>query len=896
MSRVRVAALLASVLLVPTVLVAPASAQQRGVDTTYERVDTVGKHILLFTGNGRSYRMTKKTHAKHKALWMFLKKGKKIHLTIEKRWVLKISRGWKTKSTRSARILVEIRKCTEGDRVVVDGLEYLFIKADDKHVKLSPKGASGYEGEETLRIDRIKTFVLAPKVETGPVAQDTLQIFGVRKGDTVRLHLGRKSYVGGVYELTDKVVMLLEFTRGHWAKRPRRFLRGEVTKVRHLPLSWTRAFELKGGGAITIKTQLFRRGAENRPLELKMEVSHDHKGGVLSDLTLRIGLSERVGGAHTADAEQIVPVRSLFPGDVQKVTKEAIHTRYVDAQPKPEGYRVLPYSDRDAKPHIVRTIDLGGMDTAMLRRLYLGAGKSLDPDFLRYFMSVILFPSSKAGLKPKQHADLAREGLQAGGLAAATALVEDITADDKGLQLTSISKGRLIREDLPDGMEPDEVRKKLIAELAKIPGALAGSLGGKLFDYYCGHPSLREALESAFSKQSKEVMGQLFKVAIPAGKGVDPTRVKAANELIRSLGPESIQWLQRELTTRNVNVDRLKKAREQHGQAQASKVLAVALELAKEWQKGKQATFRDQGVNAALALAEEDTSKALAAIRKILAEDPRHALAKKAFPTLLLRHAESLSKAGDTGAAGSLYEEALELTPKAAPPLAKLLLATLREDLTGVILRGSPHSAAPLIAKATAGQLFDGSARKDGWVEVQSSKGTAYVRANSIEAKSATKFMAVLEVPPAGVFEGGTKEIKKLDPSLAVKADEILGSYYAQLAEKKFKAGKYSEVGPLLDQAAKLAPNDPRLGLASQAWLRANLWLLIGLLVVIVLGAVAGSIVYKKIQKEKEKEQASGDQSLKITLFTDAMDAGVTAEEDLAREGPLDLGIPPGEA
>ena len=858
-----------------SLLCAPALAQDDmpvEVDTTFERKTSVSRFWIIYVGGDQSYRMTNKVHQRYQRLWPFLSRGTKIHLVTKKGWITTMQRGWKTRGkTDTEGVIKKIRSCQEGDRVEIDGREHLFLRASETHMSAAPKlpGEAGFGDERKFLITSVRNFKVLDKRQTTteqPLGPDTLDVFKVAVGDTVAVFMGKdeKPLTGAFSKLGPKAAELREWTSEGWGGS-RRLLRRQVTKVRHVPLERKDSFELRGG-KLELTVEHYRRSVEG-PMEIKVSVVHDVPSKIMTGLRLRMNLSEAVGSASTPDAEEITLVPALFAGERHRISHTVIHSRYSDVLVRPEESKLLDFSDPQAMPQVLRQIDLGP-ELGFLTQLYVGVGSTKEPRVLGLLINRALYPPTRADEVPEEHARAARKGLQAAGQDAVQMILDQIEVTAKKLKLVALVSGELRDDVLPESIPAEEHRQSLIKLLGRLRGAVSEETAQRLFNISVQQPALTKAVERAFAFQPEHAAGVLLSEAVPRDGEGFKEREERANTLLHDLADKVFDLLPPLVAKRGAPVEELRQAIVAHGNDDPGKAVDVALRLAREGVKALRRQAYEEKVKEARELRKKlEWEKSLRLLEEVLKAQPNHKEANALLGSVQVGLANSLAARGYRGDAIEMLERAVKAKePAARKPLGRLLLEVLREECEGVILRKAPQVGANKIATVTPATRYPGkSAKKPGWIEVDTGSTAAYVQADSARVENGTAVFS--PTAPEARVAALAARARELEPNLAAPADKALGTFLAGLAEAEYNLGNYSKAyGLLSERVAELAPDEPRLSLKSRAWLFANLWLILGTLVALGGG---GGVLYWLIQREQERKarNEAGDGTLEIDLF-----------------------------
>ncbi len=884
-------------LLLPAVLLAaPAMGQEDDyvrLDGKFERIEQVGQYRILLLEGGGSYRMTDRTFEAHERLWFFLKKGDKVHLTTKRGWALRIEKGWKTEASLQTALIAKLQRASEGDRVLINGQPYLFLAFTGDQVKVSPKlpgGDFGYSGEEMVSLSTIETFEPAPQ-EEGQVkvdlATDTLQIFKVEAGDTVKLTLGGgASLTGVVAALSPTTCELLEWRGGAFGER-RRVPRPQVQQVTHEWLDSRHRVRLENGELVA-ELSRYRRAATG-PLELKLSVVHDMPDVLVRDLAVQLHLRTTVGGGGAAAGIETVSVPPLLPRRPHRVAHEVTLVTALDLDVQLTGYRALGFEHPDVREPLLQAISRGAglPETAAL---YRGAGRAKDARLVRLLLTRALYPPARSGETAEDHAAAARAGLVEAGDVALDVVFEDLEAKDEALGLTTLDEGALAREPLPETTPPLKHRRALVGLLPQLPGGVEGARGRILFAFHSKYTDLAPAIEQAFAARPDVAAPLLLELAVPAKRGVAKAQTDAASAVLRAIGRPAIEPLVEALQAAGADLTPLGEVRQRYGKEQPFRVIEAALEVARakraeDWRRQLGGRLEE-----AKALGKEGRlPEAIELAREALRLDPEvpdgtRVLADLLHDLAVDREAEQL-----TGEAALLLEEAVRHRPASRASLARLMLAGVRQDLGAVVVRAQPHVGAPKIGGLLAGKRLPGKALSAEWVEVESDLGTGYVHATCLD-QAGGAFVVNAPRTPLVPIERAVGRIKELDATLRREADKVLGTYYALEAERLYEAANHDEAIDMFERAAALVPDDPRLGLATRNWIQANLGIL-GLLAIVLAGGGVGIgvLVQRHRAETRARAEAAALQSgkdtgaLRIDLFES--DMGVTIEEEHQGEG-----------
>jgi tetratricopeptide (TPR) repeat protein len=851
-----------------------ASAQEAGLDTTFEKKEKIAGFWLLFVGGDQSYNMSQKVHDKHRRLWPFISRNTRIHLVLNGRDVVRLERGWKARGKVDTQALVrKIRVCKEGDRVSVDGQECLFLRADKTHVTVSPKRSdeTGFKGERKIAISRIKTFrrLQAASDATGAdLGPDVIDVFKVEVGDTVDVFVGKqaKPLRGSFLKLGKNSAELMEWNASGWGE-VRRLLRRQVTKVRHVKLKRVRRIPCKGG-ALTISTVRYRRGIEG-PLETRVRVSHDVPERVMVGLKLVLNLGDRPGGAQAAVAEDSATVPALFTDESHAFARAAIHQRYCDVLVKPVGYKLLAFNDPLAKPYVLKAMD-AGPELDYLARLYTGAGATKDLDVIGFLIGRALYPPVREGEQPAAHARAARKGLEVAMPEALERLLVLVKTKAKDIKTVSLVRGKLVEEELVEAIDPDEHRDKLIELVGRLPDTIDHRVAQLLFDLAFAEGQLSKAVERAFAFQPEAVAGLLLAEAIPRKGKAPKKRAELANHILHDLADKLIDLLPALIEQRGIDATDLVASIEKHGAKEPGKAVDVAMRLARKSIVADRVKALETMIKEAKELRDKlEWDQALARVQTVLSKKPEHKAALALLGPVLVGQANALAVRGDASEAIRLLEEAVRVKQAAAnKPLAELLLSILEEDSLAVVLREAPILGSPKVGVVAAQARFVGkSADTPGWAEIQTPQGIRFVRAGSLKVTQGVYLAGASPRTSEPVLVTLTARIGGLEPSLKGKADALLGAYYGKMATEKYTAGEYSEARAILaNKVAILAPDDPSMSLSFKALILGNLWVILGLVVAVVGG---GGTIYWLVSQEQERRRSEEqrDTSLSIDLF-----------------------------
>ncbi|MGE0713171.1 MAG: hypothetical protein AB7N76_12120 [Planctomycetota bacterium] len=891
---------------------AGAAAQEAslGLDTTYERKEQVSGFWLLFVGGDQSYRMSPEVHDAHRKLWPFLKRGEKIHVTLQGRQVQRLERGWKSVGKVDARAVQrQVRICKEGDRIKINGLEYLFLRADQTHVVASPKRSDGkgFAGEVRIALTSVETFeriAAAATTSADDLAPDVIEMFKVEVGDTVDVYVGESQTPlhGAFSKLSNNAAELREWGPSGWGDL-RRLVRKDITKVRHVTLERTYALEVDGEKMLLTLSRM-RRAIEG-PMELKLELGHQSTGAVFTGAKLRVQLSEQLGQAHTPEAEEIIEVPPLLAGETHRHSHTVLHVRYTDVALRLEGGKFLPFSDPKARSQVLKALDLGP-PIDQLQRLYEGLGKSGEELPLRFLLDRELYPPTRQGEDPAEHARAARRGLEAGGPKTVELLMSELRLPFDKMTSTVLTRGELVREPLAEALDRKAHCEKLARLLGQLPRSIDGVIAKALFELSVERNDLGKAIQLAFAFQPERVVGVLLEEVVPSnGEPPHKERAERATMLLKDLAGKMIDLLPDLITGRGVPSKELVDAIGRFGNEDPVKVVDVALRLAQHGVRSARAARADATVGEARELAgKKEWKAALDQLQEVLSQVPDHAGAKALLGTVQVGQARALAASGRTDEAVVLFEKALEGgEPAAKQPLAGLLGAALAKEATGVVLRSQPRLASSIVGMATPGTPFRGRAADvPGWLELATGQGAVFGRADCFTPGGGGSYQPQERTPEPAILEL-VQRIESLDPSQAPQAQRALADWYGALATSRYEAGQYAEARALLkDKVEPLAPRHPSLSLASMALLRANLLLIGGLTIAFLGGA---TVLVWLVKREKERRaleqggvainlfggaEGSEAESLEIDLF-----GGIPGEDETAPlDGPPpDFGEPP---
>lgn len=784
----------------------------------------------------------------------FMKRGNPLRVVVEKGRVVEVARGVLSEDTLKPEHWDRIQRSHRNDDVFVNGRAYKFVDSDLQAIKVSPKLPDGsHLGVETIKLEDIKSFQ-NPAADAraggggtsgGASGGDALDQTDVRLGDTLGLGLDS----GQVVTLDEEVCELRVWRNETWGP-VRTWKRAELTgPVRRVSLSSQTTTAVEGG---EVRLRVHRsRHATKSGLVFEVEVDHDLKDKVMVGARVKFhlgGLAMSPGSPGEKVEEEPVPV--LFAGQqarlVHRVTDDGLMDGWAEVH-LGEG-AVVPLASPGAKAHLIAAICAETADLNELTRVYEAAGGNGDEDLLRILVERTLYPPSGPIDQPK-HAEAALAGLERAGQKAARLIVGDLFYLDRNLKRASLQRsGELIYEPLNRmDTEPAAYKQQLILLLGRLPGALRGELGQRVFSLYMDREDLNEAIQRAFSARPAEAMETLLEVATSTHSGSTPEEVRraeAAAALLRRLGDAVLEEMLGELRKRDISVVELQAQRQKPGVTPGEMVDRALALLVSDAGRRRRALL-DQRVTVAVDLeGQEKWAEALEVLREVLRQDKGHEGALEHLPVVLVNLAR-VRRAEARGEAALLLEEAAQVLPPARKmlahaPLAELYLEAAREDAQGISIRARPHPGGARLRMANPGEGFPGKVVDTEWVELEMGEKKGYVRLSAVRETGPGQWSVMEGESPLAMIEPQLNRVRSLSTALEAQANQVQGELLARDALAHYEAGDFHGALPLFEQARALAPTDPRLSHERSAWMKAHLAYLLAVGAVVLVGLGVG--------------------------------------------------------
>lgn len=782
----------------------------------------------------------------------YLKRGSPIRIVVEKGVVVSVTQARDEGGIRTEELEL-VQRSRRHDEVKINGREYRFLERGPQAIKASPRLPDGtYAGIETIKLEDVKSFENPAAAQRGgtdastPEGEgDALEQLGVQVGDTIGLGLES----GQVTALDAETCELRVWRNEAWGPN-RSFKRVEIgNSARRVPLTSQSAIPLQGG---EVHVRVHRtRNASKGGLEFAVEVVHDLSDQVLvsAKLKFHLGGLNMVPGSEAKRVEE-APVPVLFAGQLAKLTHRVIDEAWLDGwvELQLERDALVPLASPGAKAHLLAALGQEPADLNELTKTFLAAGGNGDEDLLRILIERALYPPGAGSIDAEKHAEAAVAGLERAGDRAARLIVGDLFFLDRNLRRAVLEKGELRYEPLNRmKVDPPAYKKELIRLLGRLPGALKGEAGQKVFQLYQEQQDhLGEAIQRAYAARPAEAIEALLAVATSTHSGSTQEELKRAEDaatLLRRLGQSVLDEMLRELRRREIPVGPLQELRQKQGITPGEVVhQALALLVADSLRRRREAL--DARVKEAMELQSgQKWGEALTILRDVLRQDSAHDGALEQLPTVLVSLATKQRAEGGRGEAAQHLEEAVELLPPARQllakaPLAEIYLEVAREDAESLSIRAHPHPCAARIRPTNVGEGFPGQP-VGGWVELDLGGGRkGYLPTAVVRESTPGRWDVVATTVPRDDVVKLLGLVRQNSSALQAQADEVEGGLYARDGEARYQEGDFQGAVAFFEQARPLAPTDPRLALANKAWMKANMayLLAIGAVILVAIG------------------------------------------------------------
>ncbi|RMG07551.1 MAG: hypothetical protein D6731_23650 [Planctomycetota bacterium] len=664
---------------------------------------------------------------------------------------------------------------------------------------------------------------------------------GVAVGDTIGIGFKR----GQLLELTPTRYRWRVWSRGFWGEE----LSGDrksVQRVRtDIELDSRETVPLEGGKLDVWVSR--SRSARKGGLRFRVELTHGVKPIILVGLKVRFLLGGlTMGPSDPVQASETETVRvPMFANKREVIVHEVADERLMDGRVEVAVYpkNIVPIASKDARKHILQVI-ARLKEPSQLATVYEAAGTNGDRQLCKFLLSRYLLEKDA-----EQRRALLR-GLKAFGDTTPRVILDELRGLDRHLKIVSLLGDRLVDKPLPPGVRVVVYKRRMIEVLPLLDGGLKGEFGQQLFEVYQQRGEFHGVIESAFKARPRDAVTSLLGIATKVDRtgGNNELRVRAdaAAKLLRTLGKPILPALYTELKRQEIDPSPCQDVFEKTGQASDAIRLGQRLLVERYLKLQEEEWEREVARAEGIAATDKKWDEALRIVRAVLAQKRDHERARALLPQLLVSKGMAHRAAGERGPAAMAFEEALPLLapgerPKAAQPLAELLLQGASEDVEQVTLRALPHEAAKAVRAARLDESFKSREGPHGWVAVEVAEGkVAYVRRECTRPKGQGQVAIAEEHTPFKVVVDVLERVKQLSPALEAQANEIFGILSAREGKTKYEQANYQEALAHFEDAAKYAPTDPRLSLRFKCWLKANTTILVAvsLVVVFALGVV----------------------------------------------------------
>jgi hypothetical protein len=765
----------------------------------------------------------------------------------------------------------QLKESQEGDEVKIlhrGSSAGKFKKLTDEGVMIEPKVTSGNTKgfTETIPYKEIKVFTnLTQQAKANPANgggqqanNDVISRLGLKVGDTVRIGFVYGQIVG-ITEGPEGQLMLHEWKGNNWADN-RPYKRAELTEITLAPLELRRSYPVNNMGEVVVKEEKSRVGARNQ-LNMKGSVSHDQNEFILVGASLVFAAGPQGTDFNNAPLHEDVPVPPVFGNELWHQEKtldqeDGQVTIYFDP-----AKNLVSARAPEAKRYIVTAFASKDRDSAALARVYAAAALNGDPDLA--LLLVAAHSNVPSGPEQERIQGTMADALVQFGDAGSKALLEHIKSPDGTFQIPIAKEDGSVtyREQKEQASYWKKYELKL---LANIPGAAAGERGRQLFSVYEEKgPELGEAVVKVFQARTAESIDSLLDVGVQSTTGGTDVfkRAEDAATILKSLGESGFN----ELITRVKQLGPM-------GQVEAKKltvalqggkslpdVIGGAIQVLVEAKKGELHAKLVRTLDDAKGQASKrNWEDALSMVNGILDVDPTMEEAKKLKFEALIHVADKDVAEKKRGDAAKQLRKVIDAGQKgrgAESRLAQIMLEACREDLEGNCIRRDADECSEVLSKANKGDHLNVAtaikSSADGWFPVKiSEKDSGFIAQDAVEAVQAGAQLTVREEFMRPDFiKKQVAEIRKLAPECGAACDQIEGELWIRDALMRYEEGGYNQALASFGKARELIPNDPRLSKATLCWVKANAFLLLIFIAVVVVAGVALFMAVKGRQR-----------------------------------------------